>query len=315
MLTVKVTDYVAEAKGVVLLELRDPQNKPLPPFEPGAHVEMHLPNGLIRHYSLLNDYRETDRYLVGVSRVADGSGGSQYVHSRIAEGLQLRISAPRNNFPLDPNAARYLFVAGGIGITPIMSMIRWCRANGREWRLVYAARNRQRTALYEDLKSFGDDRIHWHFDDERGAHLNVADALAGLRDGEQVYCCGPQPLMEAVEAAVSAYPPGTAHFEWFSARKGAAAPVESGAFEIQLKRSGISLRVPPTKSILEVLEENGFSVPFSCREGACRTCETGVCGGEPEHRDYVLSQEERGEGKTMMVCVSRSLGPTLCLDL
>jgi len=314
-LTVKVAGYVAEAKDVVLLELRDVHDGVLPRFEPGAHIEMHLPNGLIRHYSLLNDSRETDRYVVAVGRAADGRGGSDYVHQRLAQGAQFQIGAPRNNFPLDPQAESYLFIAGGIGITPIMSMIRWCCANGRAWRLVYAARSRQRAALYEDIRLLGDANVHWHFDDERGGHLQAGDFVRDLGRGEQIYCCGPQPLMQAVQAACAGHPDGIAHFEWFSAPGTEARPAESGAFEIQLQRSGVSFMVPPDKSILEVLEENGFSIPFSCREGTCRTCETGVCSGTPEHFDYVLSAEERAAGKSMMVCVSRTSDPVLCLDL
>lgn len=318
MLTVKITDYIAEAKDVVVLELRDPHKKPLPPFEPGAHLEVKLSNGLIRHYSLLNDSRETERYVIGVARVAAGRGGSEFVHRMFAVGTQLSVSAPRNNFPLDRDASAYRFVAGGIGITPIMAMIRWCIANNRLWRLVYAARNRARAALYEELSQLGGEHVYWHFDDERDAHLDVAHALDGMVSGEQVYCCGPEPLMKAVQEKL-ANRPGIGHFEWFSAPKdeSKASTVETTdkGFTVKLQRSGVSLDVPAGKSVLEVLEENGISVPFACREGACRTCETTVCGGEPDHRDYVLSDEERAQNKTMMLCVSRAQSPTLCLDL
>lgn len=314
-LTVTITAYAAEAKDVVSLELRDAQGRALPAFEPGAHVEVSLPNGLTRQYSLLNDSRETDRYLLGVGRAADSRGGSAYVHEQLTLGTELQISAPRNNFRMDPEAGAYLFIAGGIGITPILSMIHWCIANDRPWRLVYAARNRQRAAFYEYISFFDGGRIKWHFDDEQGAYLQVAGIVRDLAAGEQIYCCGPQALMEAVQDAAADHPPGVTHFEWFSAPATDAPPAETGAFEIRLERSGLSFTVPPDKSILEVLEENGFSLPFSCREGTCRTCETGVCSGSPEHFDYVLSSEERAEGKSMMICVSRSAGPVLCLDL
>lgn len=314
-LAVTIANYRAEAKDVMLLELRDAHGCALPSFEPGAHVEVSLPNGLTRQYSLLNDSRETDRYVLGVGKAADSRGGSAYVHEQLTQGAQLQISAPRNNFPLDPKAQSYLFIAGGIGITPIMSMIRWCIANERPWRLVYAARNRQRAALYEEIQLLGGERTQWHFDDEQGGYLQAAGIVQNLAEGEQIYCCGPQALMEAVQNAAVDYPPGVAHFEWFSAPKTDAPPAETGAFEIRLERSGLSFAVPPDKSILEVLEENGFSLPFSCREGTCRTCETGVCGGSPEHFDYVLSSEERAAGKSMMICVSRSVDPVLCLDL
>ncbi|CAM5499682.1 PDR/VanB family oxidoreductase [Eoetvoesiella caeni] len=314
-LEVIIARYMAEAKDVMLLELRDARGRALPAFEPGAHVEVSLPNGLTRQYSLLNDCRETDRYVLAVGKAADSRGGSACVHESLTQGAPLQISAPRNNFPLDAAAQSYLFIAGGIGITPIMSMIRWCAANQRPWRLVYAARNRQRAALYEEIQSLGGERVQWHFDDEQGGYLQVADLVQNLAEGEQIYCCGPQALMEAVQDAAATHPPGVAHFEWFSAPKTDAPPAAAGTFEIRLERSGLSFSVPPDKSILEVLEENGFSLPFSCREGTCRTCETGVCAGSPEHFDYVLSSEERAAGKSMMICVSRSVDPVLCLDL
>lgn len=327
-LELQVADVQAEARDVILLELRDARGAALPPFEPGAHLEIRLPNGLIRHYSLLNDSRETDRYLVAVGRAPGGGrGGSAHVHGSVRCGVPLVASAPRNNFRLDPGARAYRFVAGGIGITPILSMIRWCEANGRPWHLFYAARSRQRAAFYEDLRPFAPERVHFHFDDEQGGVLDVTDALAGLADAEQVYCCGPQPLMRAVEAATASLPAGTARFEWFAAPQEApaqapaagAASTEGAAadaeFRVELARSGATLVVPPGLSILDVLEQNGFEVPFSCREGLCRTCETGVRGGEPEHRDYVLSSEERLENRSIMVCVSRSRSPVLVLDL
>lgn len=315
-LNVEVAEIAAEARDVVVIELRSAGGEPLPPFEPGAHLEVRLPNGMVRHYSLINDWRETGRYVMAVGKAANGRGGSAYLHGSVRCGTQLAISAPRNHFRLDPAASRYRFVAGGIGITPIMAMIHWCNAKGRPWKLFYAARSRQRAAFYEELRQFGPERVHFHFDEERGDVMRVADTLAALAEGEQVYCCGPQPLMRAVEAATSGLPAGVAHFEWFAApQDGAQAEAAGGEFRVDLQRSGRSFPVPPDQSILEVLEANGLEVPFSCREGLCRTCETAVCEGEPEHRDYVLSQQERCEGKTVMVCVSRSKSPVLVLDL
>ena len=314
-LTLEVTGVRAEALDVMTLELRAPGGAPLPPFEPGAHLEITLPNGLIRHYSLINDWRETDRYLVAVGRVAESRGGSACVHSLVRCGAQLKVSAPRNNFPLDPDAGRFLFIAGGIGITPIMAMVRWCEANQRPWKLIYAARSRQRAAFYEDLCRYGPERVHFHFDDERGQLLEVAPALANLAAGEKVYCCGPAPLMAAVQTAAEPLPAGTVRFEWFTAPTEPASAEADGEFQVKLQRSGLELPVPADKSILEVLEEHGIMVPFSCREGLCGTCQTAVCGGSPEHRDYVLTDEERAAGASMMVCVSRSQSPVLVLDL
>lgn len=313
-LTVHVADVRAEARDVMSLELRAAAGGELPPFEPGAHVDLHLPNGLVRQYSLTNDWRERDRYVIGVGRVADSRGGSSFVHSNIRAGSQLTISAPRNNFALDPEGERFLFIAGGIGITPIMAMVRWCVANGKPWRLIYAARSRQRAAFYEDLCALAKDCAQFHFDDESGQVLDVAQAVASWSAGERVYCCGPAPLMDAVKALTEHLPAGTVRFEWFVTPEADPA-LESDAFTVRLERSGLEFAVPAHKSILEVLEEHGFDVPFSCREGLCGTCVTNVCSGQPDHRDYVLTDEERESGKVMTVCCSRSKSPVIALDL
>jgi vanillate O-demethylase ferredoxin subunit len=175
-------------------------------------------------------------------------------------------------------------------------------------------RSRQRAAFYEELCALGRDRIQFHFDDERGQFLDVAEAISNWSQGERIYCCGPDPLMNAVRDLTAHLPSGTARFEWFTA------PVsdelqESNMFTVRLKQSGVEFEVPEEKSILEVLEENGFELPFSCREGLCGTCVTNVCSGEPDHRDYVLSDEERASGKMMTICCSRSKSDVLTLDL
>ena len=312
-LTVTVADVRAEAKDVVTLELRAIDGGELPAFTPGAHLDLHLPNGLVRNYSLTNDWRERDRYVIGVGRAADSRGGSSYVHSSIRAGMQLKISAPRNNFPLDEASTSFLFIAGGIGVTPIMAMVRWCVANKRAWRLIYAARSRQRAAFYEDLCELGGN-CQFHFDDELGQFLDVAKAVASRTEGERIYCCGPGPLMDAVRTLTEHLPSGTVEFEWFTVPESDEAQ-ESNSFTVKLERSGVELQVPEEKSILEVLESHGFEVPFSCREGLCGTCVTNVLSGEPDHRDYVLSDDERASGKMMTICCSRSKTPSLTLDL
>ncbi len=318
-LSLEVSDVRAEALDVLLVELRRAGGGALEPFTPGAHLEIELPNGAIRHYSLTNDWRERDRYVIGVGRAANGRGGSDFIHQSLRRGAMLISSPPRNNFALDLEAASHLFVAGGIGVTPIMSMVRRCEAEGRDWRLVYAARNAQRAAFYETLRGFGD-KVRFHFDDQAGTVLDARRWLAERPDGQHVYCCGPQPLMRAVREAASHHPAQSVHFEYFVAPaaeppgEAADAVPRPGEFRVELRRSGLSLVVPADRSILEVLEANGVKVPFSCREGLCRTCETTVCAGEVEHRDYVLSTEERAKSKTMMVCVSRARSPVLVLD-
>ena len=313
-LTVLVADVRAEAKDVITLELRAIAGGELPEFTPGAHLDVHLPNGLVRNYSLTNDWRERNRYVVGVGRAADSRGGSSYIHNSVRAGQQIKISAPRNNFPLDGSSESFLFIAGGIGVTPIMAMVRWCISNGKPWRLIYAARSRQRTAFYEELCELGGDRVDFHFDDEAGEVLDVAQAISCWKEGESIYCCGPTPLMEAVKTLTEKLPNGTVRFEWFTVPE-SDEPQESSSFTVRLERSNIEFEVPEQKSILEVLEEHGFELPFSCREGLCGTCVTNVCSGEPDHRDYVLSDEERESGKMMTICCSRSKSALLTLDL
>ena len=314
LLTVQVADARAEARDVMTFELRAPGGGELPPFEPGSHLDLHLPNGLLRQYSLTNDWRERDRYVIGVGRAENSRGGSVYVHSHLRAGMQLKISPPRNNFPLDPDAERFLFIAGGIGVTPIMAMIRWCVAHSRPWRIIYASRSRQRAAFYEEICGLAESCAQFHFDDEAGQVLDVAQAVSSWSPGERIYCCGPTPLMEAVKSLTAKMPTDTVRFEWFTVPE-SDEPEESDSFSVRLERSGKEFQVPADRSILEVLEENGFEVPFSCREGLCGTCLTNVLAGEPDHRDYVLSDEERASGKLMTICCSRAKSASLTLDL
>jgi tetrachlorobenzoquinone reductase len=321
-LSLIVTAFRAEALDVVSVELRDPHRKDLPAFTAGAHLEIMLPSrdgtdrGLIRHYSLCNDSAERDRYLVAVGRVVNSRGGSRAVHELVRVGTLLSVQRPRNNFPLTTDARRYRFIAGGIGITPILSMIHWCQSKGTDWSLLYCARNRLHTAFYEQLGEYGD-RVRFHFDDESAGFPDLELELAAAREREHVYCCGPRALMLAVEAACSRRPAETVHFEWFSAKElpdSAVAPTDS-SFKVVVRSTGQCLQVAPDKSILETLEDNGVAIPFSCREGLCRTCETPLWEGEADHRDHVLSDAERSEQKSLMVCVSRAKSRTLVLDL
>lgn len=316
-LRLEVTDVQTEARDVVQVELRAPGGGELPAFEPGAHLAIDLPNGMIRHYSLANDWRERDRYVVGVARAANGRGGSLFIHQTLRRGMILSVSAPRNGFPLDASARRYLFLAGGIGITPILAMIRWCQAHARPWRLAYAVRSAQRAAFLETLSTFGGGSVHLHADDQQAGVFDPDPWLSGSPEGEHVYCCGPAPMMAAVKAAARHRDPQSLHFEYFAApgdEQGVLrAPAK--AFTIELRRSGRSLEVPADKTILDVLEKQGIQVVSSCREGTCRTCETVVCEGAVEHRDYCLTPAEQQTGNTMLVCVSRAKGERLVLDL
>jgi len=312
-LKLRVSALRAEARDVLLIELRDPQGAPLPAFTAGAHLEITLDPGLVRHYSLCNDPVERDRYQLGIGLARDSRGGSKHIHDTVRVGSSLTVSAPRNNFPLDASNDLAVFVAGGIGITPVMAMIRACLASGRPWRLHYCSRNRQRTAFYEDLRALPPDRVHFHFDDEQPALFDAAARLADVPAASHVYCCGPAPLMHAVQAATANRDPARVHFEWFSA--GAADTSADQPFEILLRSSGKRLQVPAGRSILEVLEDAGEGVPFSCREGLCATCRTPVLAGVPEHRDSLLSPAERAANDQMLICVSRAKTALLELDL
>ncbi|MCC2657997.1 MAG: pobB 2 [Panacagrimonas sp.] len=313
-ITLNVSGARCEARDVLWLELRDPQGRQLPAFTAGAHLEIHLANGLVRHYSLCNDPVERDRYCLGVGLARDGRGGSKYVHEQLRVGASLSVSAPRNNFPLELAAQESVFIAGGIGITPIMAMIRACIAANRRWRLFYCARNRQRCAFYEDLVALAPDRCHFHFDDEHdGRWFDAAAVLQGISHDAHLYTCGPAPLMKAVEAAAADRPPDRVHFEWFTAAEVDTATDQP--FTVILRNSGTQYEVPPGRSILEVLEDHDAGVPYSCREGLCATCRTTVLAGEVDHRDKVLSAVEKATNKEMMICVSRAKTAVLELEL
>ncbi|WP_206784773.1 PDR/VanB family oxidoreductase [Amycolatopsis sp. MtRt-6] len=289
------------ADGVVALTLRAPGGEPLPPWEPGAHVDLVLP-GFVRQYSLCGDPSDASAYRVAVLREADGRGGSAYVHDALSPGDRVSVEGPRNHFPL-VDAERYLFIAGGIGITPILPMLD--RA-GTDWHLVYGGRTRGSMAFTEELARHGD-RVTFRPQDEHGL-LDLPALLAAAGPGTAVYCCGPEPLLAAVEALG----PEDLHVERFTALPDDG---ERTAFEVELAGSGRVLPVPADRSILEVVEAAGVQVLSSCREGTCGTCETGVLGGEPDHRDSVLTADERLENEVMMLCVSRACSPRLVLDL
>lgn len=314
---VVVADRRDGADKVVQLELRSAAGRPLPAFEPGAHVDVFLNNGMVRQYSLVNFQPEPETYEIAIGLADNSRGGSRHLHDTVRVGDVLRISPPRNNFVLVPDARSYVFIAGGIGITPILSMIRWCEMQRKQWRLLYTVRSRQRAAYHQQILGLGADRVEFHFDDEQQGFADVARYLEGVDPAEHVYCCGPEALMQAVEQAASAHPAQALHFERFSAPAACASgeAVPDSPFLLRLRRSGRVFSVEAGKSILDTLEQAGVSLPFSCREGLCRSCETPVCSGEPDHRDYVLSDEERAANATMLICVSRSISPTLELDI
>ena len=294
------------ADDVVRLTLRAPDGGALPAWEPGAHLDLVLGPDLVRQYSLCGDPADRSVLQVAVLREPDGRGGSAHVHERLTDGETLRVRGPRNHFALEP-APRYLFVAGGIGITPLVPMIAAAEAAGARWRLLYGGRTRASMAFAAELEDRYGDRVELVPQDERG--LLDLDAALAAEPGAAVYCCGPEPLLAAMEERCA---PGTLHVERFTAKPDSGAKT---AFEVELAQSGRTLAVPPDRSVLEVVEESGVPVLSSCREGTCGTCETGVLAGVPDHRDAVLTPAEQEAGDVMMICVSRCAGPRLVLDL
>jgi ferredoxin-NADP reductase len=304
-----VADKVRLADGVVALTLRPPVGDALPEWEPGAHIDLILPGGLTRQYSLCGDPADRCAWRVAVLREPGGRGGSRYVHDALDGGV--RIRGPRNHFPLLP-AQRYAFIAGGIGITPILPMLARAEAEGVPWRLLYGGRTRSSMAFLDELARYGD-KVVVAPQDERGL-LDLAAWLPAPEAGTQVYCCGPEPLLAAVEDRCAGWRPGALRTERFTPRAVAASVLAEG-FEVVLSASGRTLPVPPDRSILEVVEAAGVPVLSSCLQGTCGTCETVVLEGVPDHRDSVLSGEERAAGDVMMICVSRSCTDRIVLEL
>ncbi|ANN78026.1 PDR/VanB family oxidoreductase [Bordetella flabilis] len=310
-LNLRIRTIAQEADGIHSFELVEEGGAALPPFTAGAHITLHLPGGLARSYSLINTPGEQHRYVIAVNRDAASRGGSRYLHEQARVGQVLRAEAPRNLFALDETAQRSVLIAGGIGITPIRSMIRRLEVLGRDWRLHYCARRPAAAAFLDELD--GDDRVSTYFDGAaRARRLDIAATVAALPRDAHVYCCGPLPMLEDFRRHTAALPAERVHFEHFSAVE---TPAQEGGFNVRLARSGRSVRVPPGHSILQALLDAGEAPAHSCQQGVCGSCETAVLAGRPEHRDQVLSEAERAAGKTMMICCSGSLDAELVLDL
>lgn len=314
--SVRVAAVRARALDVRSVELQSRDGAALPAAAPGSHIDLHLPGGLLRTYSIFEVGADGTSYGIGVGRDGNGRGGSAFVHEQIRVGDVLPISAPRNHFPLSPDAARVLLIAGGIGITPLLAMARQCVAQGADWALHYCARSPSRAAFLEELRALdpGGSRIHTWFSSD-GRRLDAAALLKDASPDAHVYCCGPESLMNAVETAPGPLPPAQRHFERFVAPASDLASGDTSAFDVQLQRSGMTVHVPADRSVLECLEDHGIDVPFSCREGLCGTCETGVLAGTVEHRDFVLSAAEKLAQNKMLVCVSRAACSRITLDL
>lgn len=303
-----------EAERVLSVELVPVDRGSFPRFTPGAHIDLHLANGITRSYSLMNSPDEVDRYVVGILDDANSRGGSRYVHEQLRCGAILPISAPRNNFALDENAATTVLVAGGIGITPMLCMYRRLREQGRDVRLIYCARERSQAAFLDQLESLGG-AVHLYFDAENGGRpFDLATLLAQQPAVVHAYCCGPNAMLNAFETACQNAGIVNVHIERFAAASPVTEAQQSG-YTVELAKSGRRLAVPAGAALLDVLLEAGVEVDHSCREGLCGACETRVLGGCPDHRDSVLTQSEKASNTVMMICVSGARSGTLVLDL
>jgi ferredoxin-NADP reductase len=302
------------ADDVVGLVLEEPSGVELPDWNPGAHIDLMLTDSLVRQYSLCSSPTDRRRWKVGILLDPNGRGGSKHVHHELHAGSRIQVRGPRNHFPLQ-RANRYQFIAGGIGITPMIPMIEAAEADGADWRLLYGGRQRSSMAFVDELSKY-DERVTIWPQDERGL-LDLASVLGSPRDDTLVYCCGPEGLLTAVEEACKTWPKTALHVERFAAKPAAQTPLLYAVdnFEVVCQRSGITVNVGSGGSILEALQAKGISMLASCMEGICGTCETAVLDGKPDHRDSVLSDDEKAENDCMMLCVSGSLSPRLVLDL
>jgi ferredoxin-NADP reductase len=311
-----VRSLVWEAEGVLGVELVDPAGAPLPGWEPGAHLDLLLPVGsqpLSRQYSLCGDPADRSRYEIGVLLEPDGRGGSAFVHSGLRPGARVAVRGPRNHFRLEP-APAYLFIAGGIGITPLLPMVAAADAVGATWSLLYGGRTAASMAYRRRLLGFGG-HVTLCPQDVDGL-LDLDSVLAVPSPGTLVYCCGPEGLIAAVEKLCSAWPQGSLHTERFAApEQPVRDPADELAIELVLSRSGRRVLVRPECSVLDALRDSGVEVLSDCRDGICGTCEVGVLEGEVEHRDFILTDSERAANQFMMVCVSRARSDRLVLDL
>lgn len=313
---VKVVRKSKEAEDIASFELASVGGEPLPAFSAGSHIDVHVGDGVIRQYSLCNDPKETHRYLIAVLRDPKSRGGSVSMHDRVHEGDVIRISEPKNHFPL-VQAKRTLLFAGGIGVTPILCMAERLANIGADFEMYYCARSRDRTAFFDRISTSPFvQHAHFHFDDGPAEmKLNLPTLLAIPDNGTHLYVCGPGGFIEYVTATAkqNGWASGNVHLEYFGAPQQEASA--NGEFEVRIASSGKCYSVPPDKTVVRVLEENGIDVPISCEQGVCGTCITRVLDGTPDHRDVYFTDEERAKNDQFTPCCSRAKSRMLVLDL
>jgi ferredoxin-NADP reductase len=313
-LRLAIRSVLIPADRVVSIELVASDGSALPGWDPGAHIDLHLPSGLMRSYSLHGDPCDRGSYHIAVLNVESGRGGSAEVH-RIAErGIELPASVPRNSFGME-SASHYLFIAGGIGVTPLLPMALAAARAGKPWTFVYGGRTRASMAFLDRLAVLPGGRLAVVPQDELGLP-DLARSFAAAPAGTAAYCCGPAGMLAAAtDAGASTRPDVAVHLERFEAPAGPAARNGDQPFEVELARSGLTIEVPAGVSVLDAVRARLPGVMSNCEQGICSSCETAVLAGTPDHRDSVLTPKEKAANRYMMICVSRSLTPRLVLDL
>lgn len=317
ILKVRVAHKRDEADGICSLELLPLSGVVLPDFTPGAHIDVHLAPGLVRQYSLCNPPSDSQRYVIAVLRDPASRGGSEAVHARVKEGDVLEISAPKNHFPLAPDAKQHLLLAGGIGVTPLMSMAEQLSADGAHFVLHYFARSASKAAFvqrFADASFASCVQTHWD-DAPQEPPVSLKTLIGSPQVGQHLYVCGPKGFMDAVlsTARAQSWPEDQLHFEFFGAQ--VAHDASDAAFTVKIASSGQEIQVGADQTVIEVLHQAGVDVPIACEQGVCGTCLVRVLSGIPDHKDMYLTPEEQAANDQFTPCCSRSKSPVLVLDL
>lgn len=312
---VRIRQIRLEGHDTLSFELISSCGQPLPGFTAGAHIDVHLPNSVIRSYSLMNGPNELDHYRIAVKLNPDSRGGSAWLHRIARVGMTLEISAPTNDFEMVESGSTTILIAGGIGITPMISMIAHQAHLGKHWELHYCARSAAHMAFYEELKYLaarGGGVLHTYLDDSGRTPIDLKQIVYAAAPDAHLYCCGPTSMLEAFIAETQNRPQGNIHFERFSASQTAAS---EGGYDVHLSRDGRTFTIPEGNSILDVLLDAGLDIPYACSQGICGSCLTAVLDGIPDHRDDFLSTEQREANDSIVICCSGSRSPILTLDL
>jgi ferredoxin-NADP reductase len=315
---VKVSKRELLCNGIVSLDFVKADGSDLPAWTPGAHVELRLPKcgqdgeDLLRQYSLCSDPKDLTSWKIAVLCENEGRGGSRFIHENLSEGDELEVQTPRNHFPFTPEG-KCIFIAGGIGITPILPMVHQAIEEGLDWHLIYAGRSQSGMGFLPEIRTLESERVTLHFDEEQGM-MDLKELLSEYGQEASVYSCGPVGLLDALEKLHGEVQTWSLNIERFAA-SGEISHDGDTAFDITIKSTGEKITIPADKSILEVLKEKGMKVESSCKTGVCGSCETAVLSGVPDHRDGILLPEEKAENDCMMICVSRALSDDLVLDI